>query len=532
MKKTNRIILFFLALLTIIGFFYRFNGLSINYSFWIDETSSAAFARAILERGRPVLATGYAANDYLLHFWLMAGSFKVFGLNEFAARFPSVFFGALTIPLVYLLGKRYGDFRVGLLAAILTAFSILEITYSRQARSYQEVQFFFLLTILAFLVFLEAWTKQQLRPKHLLFLFVSFALASLTHKFALLFLFEAVIYLILFRFDLLKKNFLSLFSNRPFLTILLFVAFLFLLHYFNFYKAIRETTFDFWAGKFGLTAQQYLNIVLSHLKYYHSFFWRQYPHVSLLALLGLILGVLKKNHLVYLFLVIFAIHFSFIILRVFPQFVRYVYLVFPLFIILTAYFLVWIADNLVAPKNRFLSNLLLIFLVLFLVVNGNKFTLLPKSYYSLNFDMAEVPEPDFKSVYQVIKSKVDLSRENVVVIENRADAGIWYLGEGMVDYYLVGPNELEPEWYLKQNIKKDPVTGAWFLTNLDEFKNILNSNPKGFVVLEVRALEYVNVDSQLIDYIKKNLKQEVRYEHISGNNLSLWPIELYSWGIN
>lgn len=528
----NKLIWIFLIILTIVGFWYRLQGLSANFSFWIDEASSAAFARAILERGKPVLATGYAANDYLLHFLLMAGSFKIFGLTEFAARLPSVIFGALTIPIVYLVGKRYAGERVGLVGAVLTTFSVLEITYSRQARAYQELQFFSLFALFAFLVILEAVDRQRLHFKHIFFFLVAFGLSALTHKFALLFLFEAVIYLILVRRDLLRRYVFLLSRARLPLVLVGLAMTLFLLQYFNFYKAIKETTFSFWVDKFGLTIQQYLEIVFSHLKYYHSFFWRQYPHLSFLALLGLMVGILRKNQLVWLFGIIFLVHFSFIVLRVFPQFARYAYLIFPLFLILAASFLSWLTDALVSPKNPFFNRALLVFLVLFLIANGNKFTLLPKSYYSLNADMSEVPEPDFKSVYQVIKSRVDLVKEKAVIIENRADAGIWYLGEGRVDYYLVGPNELEPAWYLKRGIERDPVTGALFLTNLGEFKDIVKNNKKGFVVLEVRALEYVNVDPGVIDYIRKNLKQEVRYEHVQGNNLSLWPIELYSWGIN
>lgn len=525
-----------LFLLMVLGFWFRFDGLSSNYSFWIDEASSATFGRAILDRGIPVLPTGYAANDYTIHFYLMAASFKLFGLTEFAARFPSVIFGVLTILVVYFLGKQFADKKVGLVAAFLTTFSVLEIVYSRQARSYQEVQFFFLLTVLALFVLFSSYDKKRLKIKHLLFLFIAFALSALTHKFALLFLFEAAIFIFLFRFDFVKNYLVILVNfikrNKLFgwlMAIVLTSFFLFSLRYFNFYKAINETTLSFWSGKFGFNTRQYLDIVFTHLKYYHSFLWRQYPHITTLALMGLILGVVKKNRLVYFFLAAFFVHFGFVMWRVLPQFVRYVYLVFPFFLILASYFLVWISESLL-PKKRFVGNLLLVFLAVFLVVNGNKFSFIPKSYYSLNLDMVELPEPDFKSIYQIIKNKVDLNKEKVVIVDNRTDAAEWYLGEGNPTYYLIGPNELEPTYNLKHDIKKDPVSGALYLNDLDEFKKIVNQNKKGFVVFETRALEYVNVDPQIINYVKSNLKREVRIENIVGNDLSIWPMELYSWG--
>ena len=40
-----------------------------------------------------------------LFLWMQALSMKVFGINEFAARFPNAFCGALTLPLLFILGR-------------------------------------------------------------------------------------------------------------------------------------------------------------------------------------------------------------------------------------------------------------------------------------------------------------------------------------------------------------------------------------------------------------------------------------------
>ncbi len=42
-----------------------------------------------------------------LFFWLQAASMKVFGVNEFAARFPNALIGVVTLALVYKIGKRW-----------------------------------------------------------------------------------------------------------------------------------------------------------------------------------------------------------------------------------------------------------------------------------------------------------------------------------------------------------------------------------------------------------------------------------------
>lgn len=538
-KNRNKIIVFLLTAFLIIGFIYRINGLWTNYSFWIDEASSATFARAVLERGVPILPSGYAAGDYLAHFYLMAISFNFFGLNEFAARFPSVIFGTLSIILVYFLGKKFFDFRTGLIAAVLTTFSVLEIVYSRQARSYQTLQFFYLLSTLAFFSFLDSWERVQLKLSNLIFFCVSLILLFLTHKFGLLFLLGALFYLVFFRTTLFAKSLSSLGSflgkktTYKFGSFILFTFLLFVLaKYFNFYKALQETTTEFWAKKFGFSTEQYWDIVFSHAKYYHSFFWRQYPHVTFLAFAGLIIGLVKNWRLTSLFLSIFLVHFTFVLTRVYPQFVRYVYLIFPFFLILTAYSLTSISNALFGQKSKTKSNLILALLTIFILVNGNKFYLFPKGYYSLNLDMVEIPEPDFKSIYNQVLIKSNFELDSVAVLDNRTDAAEWYLGEGKPDYYIVGPDELEPSYNLQKGILKDPVSGALYLNTLSGLKEIVKENPKGFVVFEERALEYVKVDTEIIDFVHNNLKEELKIKHLAGNSLSIWPIELYSWGMN
>ena len=53
-----------------------------------------------------------------LFIWLQVLSMKVFGINEFAARFPNAFIGVITLLTFYYLGKRLIDARFGLLWAL------------------------------------------------------------------------------------------------------------------------------------------------------------------------------------------------------------------------------------------------------------------------------------------------------------------------------------------------------------------------------------------------------------------------------
>ncbi len=121
---------FFPLSLVIIGFFFRLYGLSKNYSFWTDENHLAIFVKTILERGKPALANGYSTGIYhWLQYWLSAISARIFGLNEFAVRFPSVVFGILTIWAVWLLGREMFGRNAGLTAALFTTFLKIEILW-------------------------------------------------------------------------------------------------------------------------------------------------------------------------------------------------------------------------------------------------------------------------------------------------------------------------------------------------------------------------------------------------------------------
>ena len=65
--------------------------------------------------------------------YLIAISFLILGVNEFAARVPSILMGTLLVPICYILGKDlYDDENVGLLSAFFIAFSFYFVKFSRK----------------------------------------------------------------------------------------------------------------------------------------------------------------------------------------------------------------------------------------------------------------------------------------------------------------------------------------------------------------------------------------------------------------
>ncbi len=78
---------------------------------------------------------GFAFRIYelgALNTFFIASPFKLFDINEVAAHLPSVLFGTLTILLVFFVGSKWGNRRIGIIAAFLTAISVWEIACYKQ----------------------------------------------------------------------------------------------------------------------------------------------------------------------------------------------------------------------------------------------------------------------------------------------------------------------------------------------------------------------------------------------------------------
>ncbi len=112
-------------------------------SLWYDEGVSWYLT------GMPLPAlTEWTANDiqpplfyYLLWLWT-----RLAGTSEYALRFPSVIFGVLTVPLIWITGWRLLGKRPAWLAALILSISPLHVYYAQEARMYTLLTFLGLLS--------------------------------------------------------------------------------------------------------------------------------------------------------------------------------------------------------------------------------------------------------------------------------------------------------------------------------------------------------------------------------------------------
>jgi 4-amino-4-deoxy-L-arabinose transferase-like glycosyltransferase len=124
-------------------------------SLWdIDEGNNAEAAREMLESGNWVVPTfnGQLRVDKpALLYWLQLGAYAVFGVNEFAARFPSAVAAMITVLLAYELGRRmFGSASTGLLGGLLLASNVAFCAAGRFANPDALLNLFTVLALLFF----------------------------------------------------------------------------------------------------------------------------------------------------------------------------------------------------------------------------------------------------------------------------------------------------------------------------------------------------------------------------------------------
>ncbi len=123
-----------LLLLCGLGMFLFFIGLGYLPLLEPDEGRNAEVAREMLSSG-DWITPHFNSLPYLdkpaVFFWLVALSFRVWGISEWAARFPSAMMALATMLLTWFLARRMFGERTGLYAGIVLTTTPLVIAFAR-----------------------------------------------------------------------------------------------------------------------------------------------------------------------------------------------------------------------------------------------------------------------------------------------------------------------------------------------------------------------------------------------------------------
>jgi 4-amino-4-deoxy-L-arabinose transferase-like glycosyltransferase len=98
----------------------------------------------------------------ILYYWMVVSSYEIFGISLSSARLPSVFFSVLSIGLVFLLGCRLFDSRVGLFSAFILPSIYLHFQISRWSTTDMALSFFVLLALYFFVLLFQTNFKKNI----------------------------------------------------------------------------------------------------------------------------------------------------------------------------------------------------------------------------------------------------------------------------------------------------------------------------------------------------------------------------------
>jgi 4-amino-4-deoxy-L-arabinose transferase-like glycosyltransferase len=170
----------YLILVSAIFFFIPFLG-SVHLFDW-DEINFAESAREMLVTGnfsRVQIDFQPFWEKPPLFFWMQALSMKIFGINEFAARFPNAVIGIFTLLTFYFVGKKLYDEKFGLIWSLAYLGSFLPHLYFKSGIIDPFFNFFIFLGVV-FLAKSVSKTGESKGFKYALLAGISIGLATLT----------------------------------------------------------------------------------------------------------------------------------------------------------------------------------------------------------------------------------------------------------------------------------------------------------------------------------------------------------------
>ncbi|MEO1125270.1 MAG: glycosyltransferase family 39 protein [Cyanobacteria bacterium J06635_10] len=237
-----------------------------------DEALNGYEAYSILETSRdrygkllPLFTRAFNSYRPTLYIFAAIPSVKIFGLNEFGVRFPSAFFGVLTVWMVFLIVKHIFSPKWALISAFMLAINPWHIHFSRSAYEASLLPFLF---CLGYWLFLKSFKK----PTYLIFSAIIFSMSLNTYHAARVFVPLFLMGLII----IYKKHIIDNFKQ----SIAAFIAF----------NTIFIPIFRFWISPQGMARASQVGIetslskiIINYISFFNPkyLFWDGFEDLSL-----------------------------------------------------------------------------------------------------------------------------------------------------------------------------------------------------------------------------------------------------------
>jgi 4-amino-4-deoxy-L-arabinose transferase-like glycosyltransferase len=510
----------------------RFINLGVP-SFWVDELNHVFAGKSIMSGETPRFPSGVPNVRAWIYSTFVAGSFKIFGVNEFAARVPSAVFGVLGVLVIFFAARGLFNNRVGLLAAFLLTFSHIAIGWSRTCRMYTLFQFLYLLAAYAFyrgfdfsrevvtkpgkkpvsFIRLNAYFKEQgiklgwLIVSAILFL-VLYKVHQLTGIFAAaLLIYIATMFVVRWIDEGVRPAFISKYALLLGLALFMTIVGIF---------AFRLTEFVKFAIGFQPGWAKYTLVTDSHYYYWFLTESSQFP-IAALFIIGAVQMAARLDKPAFFVFCNFAIPVllhSYVFAYKIPN---YIFNVYPFFLLLAGYAL----DNIFQTESeqvqdkllksaKFYSKRLINLGTWLLVLGWLPLTVWFRYALKLPFmgptgSNGAVEHFDWRGAANYVRAH---GQESDVVITSLPLTMLYYLGR--VDYNLNEANldeSLEWHTYHAANRQADFYSGAPAVRTLDDLKQVIAAHASGWIVVDTYRLQRSQyIPPAIASYMSKALQ--------------------------
>jgi hypothetical protein len=497
-KRGTTYLYLFVGLILCIASILRIYDLG-RFGFWWDELYHVIAAKSLLTEGRPFIPLQGDYTRALSFTYIIALFFKFFGINEVAARMPSVIFNLLFILIAFIIIKKWLNQGIALLFVIVISFSPFTLLLARECRMYTLFQLLYFLISYFFFIGIEHGNDKMMIFKkvesrygiNILYLFCSllfFILSVNIHK--LTFNFSVTVFCyatFLFLYECKNKGILNSLNSKYFFIVIFSVAcFLFVYVFkrdFLYSMIYTATSIPIWK-----------TYKISNFHYYRYFLSENYPaffFIYPLSITFMIKDYGKKGFFILSSFIFLYIAHLFIFAR---QWDRYIFYIFPFFILGSLFLVdkvikyVWNEIN-----NNFKGRSKIVYIVVII-------------FGLLSFNVVARPWlPVSRNVYKTTKwSRWESIPQNLIkeirngtAITTRQMAYIYYFDE-MPDFYMRSISDFK--------IVHDPRYNIKIIDDIESLKHSFE-NTKGSLFLVVSPWTFENdiiTTPEMRDYILKH----------------------------